>query len=62
MTNGIISMNDIAANYGRDVEELFSQIQADKEMAERYGLKMAFEPFGAKAPVQPEIGDPDGEL
>ena len=31
---------------GRDVEELFSQIQADKEMAERYGLKIAFEPFG----------------
>ena len=60
LTNGIISMNDIAANYGRDVEELFSQIQADKEMAERYGLKMAFEPFGAKAPVQAEIEADDG--
>jgi len=39
-------MNDVAANYGRDVEELFGQIQSDKEMAERFGLELAFEPFG----------------
>lgn len=62
LSNGIISMNDIAANYGRDVEELFSQIQADKEMAERYGLKMAFEPFGNKAPVPADLGDDDGDV
>lgn len=59
LSNGIVSMNDIAANYGRDVEELFSQIASDKEMAERYGLSTAFEPFGAKAPVQPEVSDAD---
>jgi lambda family phage portal protein len=46
LQNGLLSMNDVAANYGRDVEELFTQIQSDKEMAERYGLKLAFEPFG----------------
>ena len=62
LSNGIISMNDIAANYGRDVEELFAQIQSDKEMAERYGLSMAFEPFGQKAPAQPEVSDPDGDI
>lgn len=62
LSNGIISMNDIAANYGRDVEELFSQIQSDKEMAERYGLSMAFEPFGQKAPAQPEVSDPDADI
>lgn len=62
LTNGLISMNDVAANYGRDVEELFAQIQSDKEMAERYGLKMAFEPFGAKFPVEPDIdGAEDGD-
>ena len=61
INNGLISMNDVAANYGRDVEELFAQIQSDKEMAERYGLKMAFEPFGKKAPATPDIeGDGDG--
>lgn len=60
LNNGLISMNDIAGNYGRDVEELFAQIQSDKEMAERYGLKMAFEPFGVKSPADPEItGDSD---
>lgn len=59
LSNGIVSMNDIAANYGRDVEELFSQIASDKEMAERYGLSTAFEPFGAKAPVQPEVSEAD---
>jgi len=60
INNGLISMNDVAANYGRDVEELFSQIQSDKEMADRYGLKMAFEPFGVKSPAEPDVtGDTD---
>lgn len=63
INNGLISMNDVAANYGRDVEELFSQIQSDKEMADRYGLKMAFEPFGTKQPVEADVsGEDDGEL
>jgi capsid protein len=63
INNGLISMNDVAANYGRDVEELFAQIQSDKEMADRYGLKMAFEPFGTKQPAEPDVtGDDDGEL
>lgn len=64
INNGIMSLSDVAANYGRDVEELFAQIQSDKEMAERYGLKMAFEPFGSKLPAEPDIdgGDDDGEL
>ena len=59
LSNGIVSMNDIAANYGRDVEDLFSQIRSDKEMAERYGLSMAFEPFGMKSPAEPEVSDGD---
>ncbi len=68
LSNGIVSMNDVAANYGRDVEELFSQIQADKEMAERFGLETAFEPFGGgqsaygpikTMPDQPEAADDD---
>ena len=63
ITNGLISMNDVAANYGRDVEELFAQIQSDKEMAERYGLKMAFEPFGAKFPAEVDVtGGDDGDV
>ena len=55
-------MSDVAANYGRDVEDLFSQIQSDKEMAERFGLSMAFEPFGNKSPATPDVetGEDDG--
>ncbi len=55
INNGLISMSDVAATYGRDVEDLFAQIQSDKEMAERYGLKTAFEPFGNKSPATPDV-------
>ena len=57
LQNGIISHSDIAANYGRDVEETFAQIQRDKQTADQYGLKTAYEPFGNKLPVVAEIED-----
>lgn len=47
MHNGIMSMQDVATQYGRDVEETFSQWQRDKEMADQFGLELAFFPFGA---------------
>lgn len=46
LQNGLISMQDVANVYGRDVEEVFAQISRDKQLAEQFGLKMAFEPFG----------------
>jgi capsid protein len=55
INNGILSLQDVANQYGRDVEETFDQIQAEKEMAATYGVKLAFEPFVAKMPVQAEI-------
>ena len=62
VNNGMVSLSDVASNYGRDIEDVFSQIQSDKEMAERYGLKMAFEPFGAKFPAEPDVdGFEDGD-
>lgn len=51
----MVSLSDVAANYGRDVEDVFAQHQSDKEMAERYGLKMAFEPFGSKLPTEADV-------
>jgi lambda family phage portal protein len=57
LQNGLLSMQDIANQQGRDVEEIFDQIQAEKEMAERYGLSMAFQPFGNKAPIPAEVDD-----
>ena len=62
VSNGMVSLSDIAANYGRDVEDVFSQIQSDKEMAERYGLKLAFEPFGAKLPTEADVEGAEDEL
>lgn len=58
LQNGLISMQDIANNYGRDVEETFAQIARDKETAARFNLATAFEPFGAtKMPVDPDVSD-----
>ena len=46
--NGFLSHQDVQAGYGRDVEDVFSQIQSDKELAEKFGIQLAFEPFGQK--------------
>ena len=55
LQNGILSMQDVAGQYGRDVEETFSQIARDKELADQFGISMTFEPFGSpKAPVAAE--------
>jgi len=62
LQNGIVSLSDIAANYGRDVEDVFSQIQSDEELAARYGINLAFQPFGTKLPVEAEVtGGNDGD-
>lgn len=61
LQNGILSHSDIAANYGRDAEETFAQIQRDKQSADQFGLKMAYEPFGDKLPVPADMdGGQDG--
>ena len=60
--NGILSHTDIAANYGRDAEETFAQIQRDKEMAAQFGLTMAYEPFGEKQPVPAVIDEGDNAV
>jgi len=63
LNNGILSMQDVAAHYGRDAEETFNQISRDKELAAQYGLSMAFEPFGTKAPAIADVtGGDDGEV
>lgn len=59
LNNGILSHSDIAANYGRDADETFAQIQRDKQSAAQYGLEMAYEPFGEKQPVPAQIDGGD---
>lgn len=46
LNNGLLSLQDVAANSGKDVEEIFSQVSRDKELAEQFGISMSFEPFG----------------
>ena len=46
MHNGIMSMQDVSNQYGRDIEETFSQWQRDQELANQFGLTLAFAPFG----------------
>lgn len=58
LNNGILSLQDVAAHYGRDAEETMNQIQRDKEMANSLGLKFGFEPFGVqKMAAESEYGD-----
>ena len=60
MKAGILSLQDVAAQYGKDVEELLSQIQRDKALMAEFGVKYALEPYNAQQmPVQPEIDDGD---
>ena len=56
LQNGFSTFSDINQQIaGRDVEETFSTLQADLEMADRYGLKINLQPLGQKQPAQPEI-------
>ncbi len=61
LQNGITTMQDIASHYGRDVEEVFAQIESEKELAKQYGIETAFQPFGSKLPANPNVtGGSDG--
>lgn len=61
LNNGIVTLQDIHAHYGRDTEEVFEQVQRERDLATRYGISMNFEPFGdvAKADMP---GEPDADL
>lgn len=59
---GVLSLQDVASNYGKDVEELLSQIARDKSLMEQFGIQYALEPYGAMTlPVEPDVaGGEDG--
>lgn len=62
MKNGVLSLQDVASNYGKDTEELLAQIQRDKALMEQFGVSYALEPYAATlSPVPPE-GTTDGEV
>ena len=57
---GLVTFQDVQANYGRDVEELFEQHEREQKLAEQYGVKTAFQPFGMKMPVEADIQGGEG--
>lgn len=60
---GVSSMSEIAAEQGKDIEEVFSQHDRDKQLAEQYDLSLEFEPFGAPAGKKtPEKPVKNGEV
>lgn len=61
LENGILSMQDVANQYGRDIEETFDQISREKEMAKQFGISFAFEPFGQKLPANPQVVNPQDD-
>lgn len=62
MKNGVLSLQDVASNYGKDTEELLAQIQRDKALMEQFGVSYALEPYAAQfTPVTPE-GIDNGEV
>jgi len=65
LQNGLLSPSDVAAQYGRDVEEIYSTWQRDKQTAEAFGLTLAFEPFGGNETVkgvEPQMDNTDGTV
>ncbi len=55
LQNGVLSLQDVAANYGRDVEEVFEAVERERELADRHGISLAFQPFGTKRPAEPIV-------
>ena len=55
LNNGIVSLQDIHSQYGRDTEEVFEAISRESELADRYSIDTAFQPFGTKLPAEPNI-------
>ena len=49
-----------------DVEEVFAQIDAERELARQYGIETAFQPFGQKLPTDAVVtggtGGTDGTV
>ena len=64
LNNGIVSLQDVHSQYGRDTEEIFEQINRESELADRYSIDTAFQPFGTKLPAQPsiDVGQDDGDV
>jgi len=63
INSGIMTLQDVHGQHGRDTEEVFEQVAREKDLAARYEIETAFQPFGNKLPAAPSVeGGDDGEL
>ena len=46
LNSGILSMQDVANQYGRDITDVMDQIVLEKQMASERDIDLAFQPFG----------------
>ena len=46
LNSGILSMQDVANQYGRDITDVMDQIALEKQMASERDIVLAFQPFG----------------
>ena len=62
LKNGLISVQDVQANYGRDAEDLYSQLQAEKNLRNNFEITTEYEPYGAKNidEIQSREDEPEG--
>lgn len=54
--SGLMSLTEIAAEQGRDLEEVFRQIEREQKLAERYGVTLDLSPTSQAA--QPQVTSP----
>ena len=55
LANGVLSLQDIQAHYGRDVEELFEQVSREDALSQSFGLDYTFQPFGSRDNESPPV-------
>lgn len=62
LQNGVLSLQDVASQYGKDVEELLAQIDRDKDLMQQFGVDYALEPYGSAGTTvnRPDDGDDRG--
>ena len=59
LKNGLISVQDVQQNYGRDTEDLYAQLQAEKNLRDNFEVSVAYEPYGAMS--QDNIKTPEDD-
>jgi lambda family phage portal protein len=55
LQNGLVTLQDIQKKYGRDVEELYEELDKENELSKNYNVEYATQPYGTKFPVDPVI-------